>query len=47
MTCKVGQRGHTAAALLRQYGVTVAKLDGGYTTWRAGTAALAPALVGA
>lgn len=39
--CKVGQRGHTAAALLRQYGVTVANLDGGYTTWRAGTQALA------
>lgn len=45
VTCKVGQRGHTAAALLRQYGVTVANLDGGYTTWRAGTAALAPVLV--
>ena len=42
--CKVGQRGHTAAALLRQYGVTVANLDGGYTTWRSGTASrsLAP-----
>lgn len=39
--CKVGQRGHTAAALLRQYGVTVANLDGGYTTWRAGTQAVA------
>lgn len=36
--CKVGQRGHTAASLLRQYGVTVANLDGGYTTWRSGTA---------
>jgi len=23
--------------LLRQYGVIVANLDGGYTTWRAGT----------
>lgn len=34
--CKVGQRGHTASALLRQYGVTAANLDGGYTTWRAG-----------
>jgi len=43
VTCKVGQRGHTAAALLRQYGVTVANLDGGYTTWRAGTQALAAA----
>ncbi|UTT62046.1 FAD-dependent oxidoreductase [Microcella humidisoli] len=47
VTCKVGQRGHTAAALLRQYGVTVANLDGGYTTWWAGTAALAPTLVAA
>ncbi|MBX9718401.1 MAG: FAD-dependent oxidoreductase, partial [Microbacteriaceae bacterium] len=42
VTCKVGQRDHTAASLLRQYGVTVANLDGGYTTWRAGSAALAP-----
>lgn len=39
VTCKVGQRGHTAASLLRQYGVTVANLDGGYTTWKAGAAA--------
>ncbi len=39
VTCKVGQRGHTAASILRQYGVTVANLDGGYTTWRAGTTA--------
>lgn len=42
VTCKVGQRGHTAAALLRQYGVIVANLDGGYTTWRAGTDASRP-----
>lgn len=42
VTCKVGQRGHTAASLLRQYGVTVANLDGGYTTWLAGTSAVAP-----
>lgn len=47
VTCKVGQRGHTAASLLRQYGVTVANLDGGYTTWRAGTSALAATLVAA
>lgn len=40
VSCKVGQRGHTAASLLRQYGVTVANLDGGYTTWRAGTTAI-------
>jgi NADPH-dependent 2,4-dienoyl-CoA reductase/sulfur reductase-like enzyme/rhodanese-related sulfurtransferase len=38
--CKVGQRGHTAAALLSQHGVTAANLDGGYTTWVAGTAAM-------
>jgi NADPH-dependent 2,4-dienoyl-CoA reductase/sulfur reductase-like enzyme/rhodanese-related sulfurtransferase len=43
VSCKVGQRGHTAASLLRQYGVTVANLDGGYTTWLAGTAATASA----
>jgi len=42
VTCKFGLRGHTAASLLRQYGVTVANLDGGYTTWRTGTSALAP-----
>ena len=40
VTCKVGQRGHTAASLLRQYGVTVANLDGGYTTWSTGMSAL-------
>lgn len=40
VTCKVGQRGHTAASMLRQYGVTVANLDGGYTTWRSATDAL-------
>lgn len=45
--CKVGQRGHTAASLLRQYGVTAANLDGGYTTWLAGTAATAaPTMTG-
>ncbi|HET8958747.1 MAG TPA: rhodanese-like domain-containing protein, partial [Microcella sp.] len=40
--CKVGQRGHTAARLLEQYGVTVANLDGGYLTWSAGIAATSP-----
>lgn len=39
--CKVGQRGHTAVSLLRQHGVEAANLDGGYTTWLAGTSALA------
>ncbi|MEB4615513.1 FAD-dependent oxidoreductase [Leucobacter sp. M11] len=37
--CQVGQRGHTAAALLRQLGHDVSNLDGGFLTWRAGSAA--------
>jgi len=37
--CAVGQRGHTAAAILRQHGVRAANLDGGYVTWRCGMAA--------
>ncbi len=37
--CAVGLRGHTAVRLLRQLGRTdVRNLDGGYKTWRAGTA---------
>ena len=40
--CQVGQRGHTAARLLRQHGFDVRNLDGGYATWRAGTASYAP-----
>jgi NADPH-dependent 2,4-dienoyl-CoA reductase/sulfur reductase-like enzyme/rhodanese-related sulfurtransferase len=43
--CKVGQRGHTAAAMLAQHGITVANLDGGYTTWLAGTAATAASTI--
>lgn len=34
--CRVGQRAHTAAALLTSWGYTVANLDGGYLTWSAG-----------
>ena len=34
--CQVGQRGHTAARLLTQLGVSVRNLDGGYLTWLAG-----------
>ncbi|MGW6692379.1 FAD-dependent oxidoreductase [Rhodococcus sp. NPDC054953] len=34
--CQVGQRGHTAARLLRQLGRDVRNLDGGYRTWLAG-----------
>lgn len=36
--CQVGQRGHTAARILSQYGVSVVNLNGGYLTWKAGTA---------
>lgn len=38
--CAVGQRGHTAAQILRSYGINARNLDGGYTTWRAGQDAL-------
>lgn len=31
--CQVGMRGHTAASLLRNKGVEVANVDGGYLTW--------------
>ena len=37
--CEVGQRGHTAAALLHELGVRARNLDGGYRTWRAMTRA--------
>ena len=37
--CEVGQRGHTAAALLHDHGIRVRNLDGGYQTWRAATRA--------
>lgn len=37
--CKVGQRGHTAVRVLAQHGRDAVNLDGGYLTWRAGTAA--------
>ena len=33
--CEVGQRGHTAAALLHELGITARNLDGGYKTWTA------------
>jgi len=39
VTCRVGQRGHTAAALLQERGLEVRNLDGGYLTWRAARAA--------
>ena len=33
--CEVGQRGHTATALLHELGLKARNLDGGYQTWRA------------
>ena len=33
--CEVGQRGHTAAALMHEMGITARNLDGGYKTWSA------------
>lgn len=33
VSCQVGQRGHTAAMLLREAGYDAANLDGGYLTW--------------
>jgi rhodanese-related sulfurtransferase len=38
--CRVGQRGHTATQLLRQFGKNAHNLDGGYLTWIAGTESL-------
>ncbi len=33
--CEVGQRGHTATALMQELGIQARNLDGGYQTWRA------------
>ncbi|MGO8724378.1 MAG: FAD-dependent oxidoreductase [Acidimicrobiales bacterium] len=33
--CEVGQRGHTATALLHELGIKARNLDGGYQTWSA------------
>ena len=47
VSCRVGQRGHTAASILMQHGIEVANLDGGYLTWHMGMAATTqPELVG-
>jgi rhodanese-related sulfurtransferase len=35
--CEVGQRGHTATALLQELGIKTRNLDGGYRTWAAWT----------
>ena len=37
--CEVGQRGHTATALLQELGAVARNLDGGYQTWKAWTRA--------
>ena len=42
--CEVGQRGHTATALLQEHGVRARNLDGGYQTWLAATRAAQRAL---
>jgi NADPH-dependent 2,4-dienoyl-CoA reductase/sulfur reductase-like enzyme/rhodanese-related sulfurtransferase len=39
VTCQVGQRGHTATALLQALGLVARNLDGGYETWSAWTRA--------
>ena len=41
VSCRVGQRGHTAASILVQEGIEVANLDGGYLTWQRGALAMA------
>jgi NADPH-dependent 2,4-dienoyl-CoA reductase/sulfur reductase-like enzyme/rhodanese-related sulfurtransferase len=35
--CQVGQRGHTATALMHELGIQARNLDGGYQTWLAWT----------
>jgi NADPH-dependent 2,4-dienoyl-CoA reductase/sulfur reductase-like enzyme/rhodanese-related sulfurtransferase len=40
--CEVGQRGHTATALMHELGIQVRNLDGGYQTWTASMRAQAP-----
>jgi NADPH-dependent 2,4-dienoyl-CoA reductase/sulfur reductase-like enzyme/rhodanese-related sulfurtransferase len=34
VTCQVGQRGHTAAQILRGHGIDAVNLSGGYVTWK-------------
>jgi NADPH-dependent 2,4-dienoyl-CoA reductase/sulfur reductase-like enzyme/rhodanese-related sulfurtransferase len=40
--CEVGQRGHTATALMHELGMQVRNLDGGYLTWTASMRAQTP-----
>ena len=43
--CEVGQRGHTATALLHELGINARNLDGGYQTWSASLRAQTPPTV--
>ena len=45
VNCEVGQRGHAATLFLRELGFRAVNLDGGYRTWHASPAAIAPELV--
>ncbi|WJZ02075.1 FAD-dependent oxidoreductase [Corynebacterium freiburgense] len=36
VSCRVGQRGHTAARILSSHGIEAYNLDGGYLTWKDG-----------
>ena len=40
--CEVGQRGHTATALMHELGIRARNLDGGYRTWTAAMRAQPP-----
>jgi len=40
VNCQVGQRGHTAALLLKEIGFNAVNLDGGYLTWSNSPAAV-------
>ena len=40
VNCQVGQRGHTAALLLKELGFNAVNLDGGYLTWSNSPAAI-------
>ena len=42
VNCQVGQRGHTAALLLKELGFNAVNLDGGYLTWSNSPAVLNP-----
>jgi rhodanese-related sulfurtransferase len=42
--CEVGQRGHTATALMHELGIEARNLDGGYQTWMGWTRAKTPSV---